>query len=160
MLIHNLIYYVYYIYYAPVCHSMHRIIRILYYIGTTNCLATLAKVINDKYGIEEGMMTTVHSGKGCIYTFMQALMKACVCTHIILILHTVLCNIFFVPTLHIIYNLYTYAVTASQKLVDGPSTRDWRGGRSGLDNIIPTSTGAAFSIGEVIPEIKGRLTGK
>ena len=78
---------------------------------TTNCLAPVAKVLNDNFGILEGLMTTVH------------------------------------------------AVTATQKTVDGPSAKDWRGGRSGYQNIIPSSTGAAKAVGLVIPELKGKLTG-
>ena len=78
---------------------------------TTNCLAPLAKVINDNFGIVEGLMTTVH------------------------------------------------AITATQKTVDGPSKKDWRGGRAALGNIIPSSTGAAKACALVIPELKGKLTG-
>ncbi|MFI3279484.1 MAG: type I glyceraldehyde-3-phosphate dehydrogenase [Rikenellaceae bacterium] len=78
---------------------------------TTNCLAPVAKVLNDKFGIVEGLMTTVH------------------------------------------------ATTATQKTVDGPSMKDWRGGRAAGGNIIPSSTGAAKAVGVVIPELKGKLTG-
>ncbi len=78
---------------------------------TTNCLAPLAKVIHDKYGIKEGLMTTVH------------------------------------------------ATTATQKTVDGPSKKDWRGGRAASANIIPSSTGAAKAVGVVLPALKGKLTG-
>ena len=78
---------------------------------TTNCLAPIAKVMHDKWGIKRGLMTTVH------------------------------------------------AATATQKTVDGPSNKDWRGGRGILENIIPSSTGAAKAVGVVLPELKGKLTG-
>ena len=78
---------------------------------TTNCLAPIAKVLNDKFGIKDGLMTTVHS------------------------------------------------TTATQKTVDGPSMKDWRGGRAATGNIIPSSTGAAKAVGKVIPALNGKLTG-
>jgi len=78
---------------------------------TTNCLAPVAKVLNDKWGIKRGLMSTVH------------------------------------------------AATATQKTVDGPSMKDWRGGRGILENIIPSSTGAAKAVGVVLPELNGKLTG-
>lgn len=78
---------------------------------TTNCLAPVAKVLNDRWGIKRGLMTTVH------------------------------------------------AATATQKTVDGPSSKDWRGGRGILENIIPSGTGAAKAVGKVIPQLDGKLTG-
>jgi glyceraldehyde 3-phosphate dehydrogenase len=78
---------------------------------TTNCLAPIAKIINDNWGLKRGLMTTVH------------------------------------------------AATASQKAVDGPSNKDWRGGRAVFENIIPSSTGAAKAVGVVLPELNGKLTG-
>jgi glyceraldehyde 3-phosphate dehydrogenase len=78
---------------------------------TTNCLAPMAKVINDEFGLKEGLMTTIH------------------------------------------------AVTATQQTVDGPSNKDWRGGRAACYNIIPSSTGAAKAVGMVLPELNGKLTG-
>lgn len=79
---------------------------------TTNCLAPLAKVVHDKFGIKQALMTTVH------------------------------------------------AVTLSQNIIDGTSKKDWRLGRSGMQNIIPASTGAAKAVGKVIPELEGKITGQ
>src|SRR6476620_7419918 len=78
---------------------------------TTNCLAPIAKVINDRFGLAEGLMTTVH------------------------------------------------AMTATQPTVDGPSKKDWRGGRGAAQNVIPSATGAAKAVTLVLPELKGKLTG-
>jgi len=78
---------------------------------TTNCLGPLVKIINDTYGIEEALMSTIH------------------------------------------------AYTATQKTVDGPSGKDWRGGRGAAQNVIPSSTGAAKAVGQVVPELKGKITG-
>ncbi|XP_074565128.1 glyceraldehyde-3-phosphate dehydrogenase, cytosolic-like [Curcuma longa] len=82
----------------------------------TNCLAPLAKVVQDRFGIVEGLMTTVHS-------------------------------------------LYYFVLSATQKTVDGPSSKDWRGGRAASFNIIPSSAGAAKAVGKVLPALNGKLTG-
>ena len=89
---------------------------------TTNCLAPIAKVLNDKFGITDGLMTTVH---GLTVGLMTSV----------------------------------HSTTSTQKTVDGPSMKDWRGGRAASGNIIPSSTGAAKAVGKVIPSLNGKLTG-
>ncbi|KAF7129526.1 hypothetical protein RHSIM_Rhsim10G0010800 [Rhododendron simsii] len=102
---------------------------------TTNCLAPLAKVIHDRFGIVEALMTTVHAITG-------------VCLFLVLV------------TLENVKLLSYYCiVSATQKTVDGPSLKDWRGGRAAAFNIIPSSTGAAKAVGKVLPSLNGKLTG-
>ncbi|KAG7015964.1 Glyceraldehyde-3-phosphate dehydrogenase 2, cytosolic [Cucurbita argyrosperma subsp. argyrosperma] len=104
---------------------------------TTNCLAPLAKVINDRFGILEGLMTTVHSITGMYYPPPNILTKCAVSSAI----------------------AYRFTYAATQKTVDGPSMKDWRGGRAASFNIIPSSTGAAKAVGKVLPALNGKLTG-